>query len=355
MAAGRLDTLLGELYETADDAECIQGFLKSLERHAAPANNAAWCVVDRVSGQVDYRVSSASSDLLEQYQARLDEEARIEAMSRLGRGMHIARNRDLVDERSFRQTALCRDLLAPGDLVGTLAGILLQDDLAALLILNHGARADGFDRQVEQRLRFVLPHFQRAVRLGMNARLTRNELNAPTFQVAEGSRIIAFDDRARAYLTRGDLLSIRYGRLRAVDSRADRPLQRAVAGAISRDHHAKEPARELLAVGTPPHTCLLWVLPRTHVRHDFTRERTAVVVVLDPEAVADSATATGFGLTPAENALLHALLSGQTISQHAAARQRSVHTVRTQLKSLMRKTGARSQLDLVRRFVRPIH
>jgi DNA-binding CsgD family transcriptional regulator/PAS domain-containing protein len=350
-----ISQLLGELYETVDNADSIKDFLRSLERHTAPANNAAWCVVDRVSGEIEYRVGSATDDLLEQYQARLDEELRMDAMFHLGRGMHIARNRDLIDEESFRRTSLCRDVLIPADLVDVLSAIVLQDDLAALLILNHGHQAAGFDRHVEQQLRCIFPHFQRAVRLSMNARLASSELNAPTIQVADGGRVIAFNERAQDYLARGDLMTIRKGRLHALDHAADQQFQRAVTSAITRNLHPPEPIRELLAVGTPPNTCLLWVSPRTHIRRDFTRDRTAVVVVLDPETIADTDVATGFGLTPAEHSLLSALLTGQTVTQYAAVRNRSVHTIRTQLKSLMHKTGARSQLELVRRFVHPIH
>ncbi len=55
-----------------------------------------------------------------------------------------------------------------------------------------------------------------------------------------------------------------------------------------------------------------------------------------------------FSLTKAETDVVQGLVTGQTLSQIAAARGRSVHTVRTQMKTILRKTDLDSQLELVR-------
>ncbi|PLX38422.1 MAG: hypothetical protein C0606_09470 [Hyphomicrobiales bacterium] len=57
-----------------------------------------------------------------------------------------------------------------------------------------------------------------------------------------------------------------------------------------------------------------------------------------------------FGLTAAEQEILRAIVEGRSFADLANARQRSVETVRTQARSLFRKTGARSQLELIRMF-----
>ena len=54
-----------------------------------------------------------------------------------------------------------------------------------------------------------------------------------------------------------------------------------------------------------------------------------------------------FDLTPREAELAIALVSGQTVSESAAARNLSVTTVRTQLAHLFRKTGTSRQCELV--------
>ncbi len=61
--------------------------------------------------------------------------------------------------------------------------------------------------------------------------------------------------------------------------------------------------------------------------------------------------AAAFQLTPAEVALVEGLVQGLTTSEYAEQRQRSVHTVRTQLKSILAKTGAGSQNTLIKLVV----
>lgn len=58
--------------------------------------------------------------------------------------------------------------------------------------------------------------------------------------------------------------------------------------------------------------------------------------------------AQAFGLTSAESAVVRALTEGLSLKEVATDRQRSVDTVRAQLKSIMAKTETRSQAELVR-------
>lgn len=54
-----------------------------------------------------------------------------------------------------------------------------------------------------------------------------------------------------------------------------------------------------------------------------------------------------FGLTEAEVAVLAALIEGVDLQQIASERERSIETVRSQVKSILRKVGAHSQAELV--------
>lgn len=53
-------------------------------------------------------------------------------------------------------------------------------------------------------------------------------------------------------------------------------------------------------------------------------------------------------MTPAEAHLTELLINGKSLAQVALARSVSIHTVRSQLKSVMIRTGAKTQADLVR-------
>ncbi len=55
-----------------------------------------------------------------------------------------------------------------------------------------------------------------------------------------------------------------------------------------------------------------------------------------------------FGLTVVETDLIKGLVQGLSVNEIAQTRCRSVHTVRTQIKNILRKTELESQMDLVR-------
>jgi pimeloyl-ACP methyl ester carboxylesterase/DNA-binding CsgD family transcriptional regulator len=56
----------------------------------------------------------------------------------------------------------------------------------------------------------------------------------------------------------------------------------------------------------------------------------------------------GFGLTSAESAVTNAIMLGQSLSDIVEHTGKSINTVRSQLSSILSKTGARKQSDLVR-------
>src|SRR6516165_4810974 len=78
--------------------------------------------------------------------------------------------------------------------------------------------------------------------------------------------------------------------------------------------------------------------------------RLALIVVVDPMRHAPSETdlAEFFGLSPAEARLAAALIAGKRLSAVAADRGVQITTVRTQLRSVLRKVGVKRQSDLLR-------
>jgi len=60
-----------------------------------------------------------------------------------------------------------------------------------------------------------------------------------------------------------------------------------------------------------------------------------------------------FGLSTAEMSVALALVMGNTVENISLSRGVTPETVRSQLKAIFRKTGARSQLQLVALILRP--
>jgi len=75
-----------------------------------------------------------------------------------------------------------------------------------------------------------------------------------------------------------------------------------------------------------------------------------MILVGAPEnhAPAERDVAEVFGFSPAESRLAAALVAGRTLSGIAASSGVRITTLRTQLSSILRKTGAKRQVDLIR-------
>ncbi|WP_321364005.1 hypothetical protein [uncultured Celeribacter sp.] len=84
-----------------------------------------------------------------------------------------------------------------------------------------------------------------------------------------------------------------------------------------------------------------------------------VVLILSSDLIwpegFDSVLTTAFALTPAEIAVIRRLIRSENIQEIAAARGRSVDTIRTQVKTILNKTDTRSQAELIRIVLMMMH
>jgi len=97
----------------------------------------------------------------------------------------------------------------------------------------------------------------------------------------------------------------------------------------------------------------LLVLP-LHLKRNSGRQTVALVLLHGPTSTSGHAKHLlqhVYGLTPAEARLALLILDGLSPSHAASVLKLSVTTVRTQLSSVLKKTGAQRQPDLVRRLV----
>lgn len=97
------------------------------------------------------------------------------------------------------------------------------------------------------------------------------------------------------------------------------------------------------------HQRTLWALSPAGANEGGAAARLSRIDFDWSEAAGDAITE-AFGLSNSEQEILKTLVRGQSLTELAEQRQRSIETVRTQAKSLLTKTGVSSQLDLVRLF-----
>ena len=106
-----------------------------------------------------------------------------------------------------------------------------------------------------------------------------------------------------------------------------------------------------MAVIPPSARFRLRVAPPCSARCSVPAWIVALCAMLDPEQLpvpSRKLIQKLFGLTEAESRLAVAIASGETPKELADRTERSLETVRTQLKFVFRKLGVRRQIDLVR-------
>lgn len=263
-----------------------------------------------------------------------------------------------LDRRQMSRSAVYADFLRSVDLRHTLC-VLQRDD---------GQTRDylGIMRPVDHRpygereralLELVMPDMVRAA--GLRARMRQLQREALLGRAALDGlpRGVAIVDirgqveyanaRAERYLRISPWASAKGGMLAMRDAPTQRRLQAALKQACSAGRKA-----DLFPAGGSPAPAWITVLPldATHLLAGLRDTPLAMLIFSVP---ADSLPLDArliiqaLDITPAEARLAHALATGQTLKEFAAAHAVSPETVRSHLKNLFRKTGCRRQVELV--------
>jgi DNA-binding CsgD family transcriptional regulator/PAS domain-containing protein len=176
-----------------------------------------------------------------------------------------------------------------------------------------------------------------------------DQFGAAVIIVDSDGRVIQTNRAAERVLQRGDGLRIRNGKLGALDVSESVGLETAIAAAAVEQ---KTPA----AIGRMRFRRhdgrLPYVLTVAPLGADLTvyGRPLAMIVLTDPDEYSPSERdlAEFFRLSPAESRLAAALLSGKKLSEVAVEFGVQITTLRTQLSSILRKTGVTRQVELIR-------
>jgi DNA-binding CsgD family transcriptional regulator len=240
------------------------------------------------------------------------------------------------------------------DLVGA---VLRRDEaLVGSFGLFTAARSGPAQRDQCAWLDRMVPHFQRAM-LAWQARAGSAEhpasgitsllagLGQAAVVVEADGRLVERNEAARAHLASGH--GLRLDGPRVTTSRP--ALAPALALAIGRAI-VRAPERAPLALPRPggraPLSVGVFPVPETLSGG----RRLALVLVVDPDRAREEgavAVQALFDLSPAETRLLALLARGLELATVAAETGTSLNTVRTQLRSVFRKTGCRRQAELL--------
>lgn len=163
------------------------------------------------------------------------------------------------------------------------------------------------------------------------------------------ARVIAMNRAGEVIVGLEDGLLVRNDQLCARRVFETAKVRKLIACASTEEQPSSAAGRMLVArsYGVSPYALTVAPLRINPIAHE---QRLAMVVVVDPQrhSPSEKDLAEFYGMTPAEARLALALLTGKTLADIAAVTDVRITTLRTQLGSILRKTGARRQADLVR-------
>ncbi|MFN0305011.1 MAG: helix-turn-helix transcriptional regulator [Burkholderiales bacterium] len=266
------------------------------------------------------------------------------------------------DHRYVSRSEIYQDHLIP---VGAryLAGAQFGEVHGLMPLLGMHRNGVPFAEQERRWLDRLQPHLQRTSRLQvelthmqMRSALTEQALHALNYAVIiadEHGRILLANHAAETWLAHNPDVTSRSGRLWCgLPSRREQieklllAATQGIAGArtsgaiaIHRNGTDQPDQFLVLPLGANSAAAASWQRPL------------ALLIVAQPEAqslLRPKWLQTLFGLTPAEARLACALAEGKNLNEFAESAQLSSHTVRTELQTVLGKTGTHRQAALVR-------
>lgn len=281
--------------------------------------------------------------------------------------------RGLIPDGDLVRTEFYNDWVRPQDDIACGGGVTLARDTDRVVVFTGNIRRRDSEKLEPDLLRLIgllTPHLQQALDISRAlAGRSFAEMAAgfadhgAAVLVLAGDRSILFaNPRAEALIAKGDILGrdLR-GRIvlpAAAQGTAGQALAELRSGRVSAPK-----TFTLTAVPDDRWQCQIAALdPRGEEQSPFGVfcgfAQRCLVLTLAPvpdRGAVDHRMMREFALTAAEAGIVLALADGLSLSEIAAARRVSIHTVRNQVKSALFKTGSRRQSDLVRLVERLRH
>lgn len=270
---------------------------------------------------------------------------------------------DLISEEELIKGEFYNDLLRKAEVHHLVGATFSVDQTSQGCIGIHRAPgAREFDAGDRSLMNLLLPHLGQALRL---MRLLENQererllgfdalaaLSVGVFVVGADCRLRQHNASAERLLQAG-MFRLDHGRLALCDSRLDTRLWASVRAAVLAASGRSLSAGDTIVLTTSSYEkvpLMVTPVPARALGSD-PLEPLVAIFVGEPGRVPaplPELIRMIFGLTPAEARLAAALLNGCSLSEYADEAGLSIHTVRSQVKSIFEKSHCRGQSDFVR-------
>ena len=358
-----LHDVIEELYSTVLDEPAWEHALNDMHDYFR-ASGLTLFSSDPASHQVfrSHLVNLSHEVMADYAQNWLHQDPRHLAALRMAAGVSLTEEMT-VGSRAFRRSAVYSDFIRPLGLPFHMAAWIVRTPQRGVIVSFQRSATQGpYGEHEREDLNHLLPHLRRV--LEIKDRLTMAGVTAPGLMAALdhlpfGTLLLSADGvvlegsaSALALLRRGDGLVQRQRRLGCVHGTDERTLHRRLVGGllpatardsvtVQREPHRLPLSLLLFPVGTEDET---WLVPCCRW----------CVLVFDPETNAKPSAemiAHMLEVSAAEAELVAQLMIRESLAAAAATLGISIHTARTQLKSVFAKTGLHSQLQLVRHLL----
>ena len=269
---------------------------------------------------------------------------------------------DMIPYEEFEETRFYKEWVAPQGYVDVIGANLDKSATAAAMLAVRRRAKDGrVDAECRRKMELIIPHLRRAVLIGNVVETHKTAANAlgdtlmaladGVFLVDPRGRILFANPAGEALLRRNDIIRSLKSALSALDAKANRQLQDAIAATENGGVATKGIA---IALSPVADQWLAHVLPlsssaRSHAK--IPDAATAAVFIRRAAVESPSALETIaklYKLTAMEVRVLQAVVDIGGAPVAAAALGISETTVKTHLRNLFQKTGCRRQADLVK-------
>ena len=276
-------------------------------------------------------------------------------------GRFYASNLDLPYQEQIPLSRFYREWLEPQGIAYAAGGIVWREgNWCTELFVQRGSDHAPFSQDEVDDLDALLPHIERAIKMRQRfATLQRGQnflsasfdlLTTPVFFLDEHCRVTYFNRGAEQFLAANPVVFLRDNHLLVTESQASRTLNFAIGSAIQISRGEAASLTEVVRLPRGNRQPLLLRVAPMRLRAALALNPGALVFAFDPEVTPDlkvHTVRTLFDLTDAEAGLAVALCNGKMLDEIATQRAVTLHTIKSQLKTLFVKTGTSRQAELV--------
>jgi DNA-binding CsgD family transcriptional regulator/molybdenum-dependent DNA-binding transcriptional regulator ModE len=270
------------------------------------------------------------------------------------------------------RTEFYNDWLRPQGLASGVSASIQHDEnrVMAVSVLFPAATRER-DHDAIGRLQYLVPHLLRVAQLkrqltglearAANAEAVLNRLSVGVVVIGSNRQIVYLNSMAETILaTRDGIVLMQNSLLPGASSDRTR-FGLMVESALRSRSIAELPPGGMMRLNRPSgrmsYEVLISPVGSDTLGSGF-QGAGAVVFIRDPELVATSPVQRLrqlYALTEAEARVMHGIIGGETLTEIAVNSGKRLETIRSQLKSVFRKTGTDRQVELIRQGIGSLH